>query len=124
MRCGSERKHMRFANIRGQGDRSGLQDRDANERAPPRGTATRVRRQAGSTRAPAASDARAGESLTPTEMRIAELIATGLDGKQISAQLFISRSTVQTHVSHALAKLGLHSRLELAAELTRRNQPM
>jgi DNA-binding CsgD family transcriptional regulator len=39
---------------------------------------------------------------------------------QIGARLFVSPRTVQTHISHVLRKLGLSSRVELAAEMSRR----
>ncbi|MGV9794664.1 LuxR C-terminal-related transcriptional regulator [Gordonia sp. NPDC003422] len=55
------------------------------------------------------------ESLTKTEVTVAELVAAGLSGSEIAARLFISPRTVQTHVSHALSKLGLRTRVELAA---------
>lgn len=53
------------------------------------------------------------ESLTPSETRIAELVARGLSNPDIAAELFLSRRTVQTHVSNILAKLGLGSRLDI-----------
>ena len=52
-------------------------------------------------------------SLTPTERRIAELIAEGLLYKEVAERLVISRRTVETHVSHIFAKLSLETRLEL-----------
>ncbi|HEY1819583.1 MAG TPA: AAA family ATPase [Trebonia sp.] len=55
------------------------------------------------------------ESLTPTEARIARLIADGRSNPEIAAELFLSRNTVQTHVSHILAKFGARSRMEIAA---------
>ncbi|HTP18475.1 MAG TPA: LuxR C-terminal-related transcriptional regulator [Solirubrobacteraceae bacterium] len=55
------------------------------------------------------------ESLTPTEERIVELAAQGLTNPQIGERMFISRGTVKTHLEHIYAKLGLHSRTELAA---------
>lgn len=55
------------------------------------------------------------DALTPSERRVAELAAEGLSNPQIAERLVISRHTVATHVSHALAKLGLRSRFELAA---------
>ena len=54
------------------------------------------------------------ESLTETERRVAELVAQRLSNPEIAQQLFLSRHTVHTHVSHVLAKLGISSRLELA----------
>jgi DNA-binding CsgD family transcriptional regulator len=51
--------------------------------------------------------------LTPTEMKIARLVAEGRSNPEIAAELFLSRNTVQTHVSHILAKLGARSRAEI-----------
>jgi DNA-binding CsgD family transcriptional regulator len=59
-------------------------------------------------------------SLTTTEARVAELVAEGLSNPEIAERLFVSRHTVHTHVSHILAKLGLGSRVELAAATARR----
>jgi ATP/maltotriose-dependent transcriptional regulator MalT len=61
------------------------------------------------------------DSLTPTELKIADLVAQGMSNPQIAAQLFLSRRTVQTHVSHVLAKLGLNSRIDIARESSRRD---
>lgn len=52
-------------------------------------------------------------SLTPTEQRVADLVRTGRTNPEIAAQLFVSPRTVQTHVSHILAKLGVRSRAEI-----------
>lgn len=59
-------------------------------------------------------------SLTPAERQVAALVASGLTNPQIGEQLFISRRTVQTHLAHIFAKLGVSTRAELAAEVTRR----
>jgi DNA-binding CsgD family transcriptional regulator len=56
------------------------------------------------------------EALSPTEVRIAYLVAQGRSNPDIGAELFLSRRTVQTHVSHILAKLGVRSRSEVARE--------
>jgi len=53
------------------------------------------------------------EALTPSEGRIARLVAEGLSNPDIAARLFISRGTVQTHVSSILTKLQMTSRIEL-----------
>jgi DNA-binding CsgD family transcriptional regulator len=50
------------------------------------------------------------ESLTPGEMRISALVAEGLSNPDIAAKLYLSRRTVQTHVSNILAKLQVNSR--------------
>lgn len=54
-------------------------------------------------------------ALTPSELRVAELAAAGLSNREIAERLVLSRHTVVTHVSNVLGKLGLRSRLELAA---------
>ncbi len=43
-----------------------------------------------------------------------------MSNPQIAAHLFLSRRTVQTHVSHILAKLSLNSRIDIAREASRR----
>jgi DNA-binding CsgD family transcriptional regulator len=60
------------------------------------------------------------DSLTPAEAKIAELVVRGMSNRQIAAQLFLSPRTVASHVSHILAKLGLHSRIDIAREASRR----
>lgn len=52
-------------------------------------------------------------SLTDTERKVAALVAAGRSSPDIAAELCLSRRTVQSHVSHILAKLGLSSRIEL-----------
>jgi DNA-binding CsgD family transcriptional regulator len=54
------------------------------------------------------------QALTPTEVRIAHLVASGASNPDIAAQLYVSRRTVETHVSHILAKLQAQSRVEIA----------
>ena len=60
------------------------------------------------------------EALTRTEERIAQHVALGETNLEIAQQLFISRRTVETHVSHILTKLGLRSRTELAVHFAHR----
>jgi DNA-binding CsgD family transcriptional regulator len=60
------------------------------------------------------------DSLTATELTVVRLVAEGLSNPEIAERMFISRGTVHTHVSHILAKLGLGSRVGLAAEASRR----
>ncbi|MEN3282647.1 MAG: hypothetical protein V7607_3787, partial [Solirubrobacteraceae bacterium] len=55
------------------------------------------------------------ESLTPAEVDVVRLVAEGLSNPEIGARLFMSRSTVKTHLSHVYAKLGVANRTELAA---------
>jgi predicted ATPase/DNA-binding CsgD family transcriptional regulator len=55
------------------------------------------------------------DSLTPTELEVVRLAAAGLTNPAIGERLFISRGTVKTHLLHVFAKLGVHTRAELAA---------
>jgi len=59
------------------------------------------------------------EALTPTELRVVFLVADGLSNPAIAAELFLSRRTVQTHMSHILGKLDVRSRAEVAGEAAR-----
>lgn len=58
-------------------------------------------------------------ALTPAEVRIAHLVASGMSNPDIAAELFLSRSTVQTHVSKILVKLNLRSRVGVVHEVAR-----
>lgn len=54
-------------------------------------------------------------ALTPRERQVLELLAQGLDGTAIAAELVLSPKTVSTHIQHILAKLGVHSRAQAVA---------
>jgi DNA-binding CsgD family transcriptional regulator len=57
--------------------------------------------------------ARAPGTLSAQERRVARLAAAGAANAEIGRQLYISVSTVETHLEHIYAKLGIHSRYEL-----------
>ena len=59
-------------------------------------------------RAPARGD------LTPSERRVAELVAEGRTNRETAAALFVSERTVEGHLSRVYSKLGVRSRAELA----------
>ena len=59
------------------------------------------------------------QSLTPTELQVAQLVGQGLTSPQIATRLYLSPRTVQTHISHSLRKLDLRSRVELATTVAR-----
>jgi DNA-binding NarL/FixJ family response regulator len=61
---------------------------------------------------PAAVDGVA--ALTPAEVRVLKLLATGLSNAELATKLGVSVRTITTHVQHILDKLGLQSRLEAA----------
>jgi DNA-binding NarL/FixJ family response regulator len=56
-------------------------------------------------------------SLTDTERSVAVQVADGCSNADIAAQMFLSRRTVQSHVSSILAKLGVRSRRDIAAAM-------
>ena len=62
-------------------------------------------------------DSSDGPVLTARELQVARLAAQGASNPEIAAALFLSRKTVERHVSNSLAKLGLRNRVELAAAL-------
>jgi DNA-binding CsgD family transcriptional regulator len=57
-------------------------------------------------------------ALTPTEERIAALVAAGHTYREVADTLFISPKTVQWNLSKIYRKLGVRSRAELAAKLS------
>jgi DNA-binding NarL/FixJ family response regulator len=58
--------------------------------------------------------------LTPSEQRVVELAAEGLPNKEIASTLSVTVRTVEVHLTHAYAKLGIHSRAQLARRLSLR----
>ena len=60
------------------------------------------------------SAGRDDDSLTPTERRVAELIAAGHSNPEIAAALFISVKTVEANLTRIYRKLGLRGRVDLA----------
>jgi predicted ATPase/DNA-binding CsgD family transcriptional regulator len=73
---------------------------------------SRPHRAAGSLTAP-------GE-LTPRELEIAALIASGRRNRAIAEELVISPATVARHVANIMSKLGFQSRAQIAAWITDR----
>ena len=55
--------------------------------------------------------------LTPTERKVAELVAEGLPTKEVASRLFVSPRTVDGHLAHIYAKLGVRSRTDLMHRL-------
>ena len=53
------------------------------------------------------------DSLTPAERRVATLAAQGHGNREIAQELYVSRRTVETHLTHVFQKLDLTTRNEL-----------
>jgi len=55
------------------------------------------------------------DGLTPTEQRVADLVAEGRSNKEVAGELFVSVRTVEANLTRIYSKLGIRSRTELAA---------
>jgi DNA-binding CsgD family transcriptional regulator len=53
-------------------------------------------------------------NLTPTEERVAALVADGQTNREIAGSLFMSVKTVEANLTHIYRKLGVSSRRQLA----------
>ncbi|MET0886411.1 MAG: MEDS domain-containing protein [Mycetocola sp.] len=62
-------------------------------------------------------------SLTGAEVRIAELVGTGMTNRATADELIVSPHTVDAHLKHIYQKLGIHSRAELAVLSFRHGSP-
>jgi DNA-binding CsgD family transcriptional regulator len=60
---------------------------------------------------------RGRDALTPTELRVARLAATGLSNPEIAQAHFVTLKTVETQLGSCYRKLGIASRRELARAL-------
>ncbi len=60
---------------------------------------------------------RGRDALTPSELRVARLAASGQTNREIAQALFVTRRTVETHLTSSYEKLGIRSRSELGAAL-------
>jgi DNA-binding CsgD family transcriptional regulator len=58
-------------------------------------------------------------ALTPTEERVAELVAEGRANKEVARELFVTVKTVERNLSRVYEKLGIRSRAELARRYAR-----
>ena len=52
--------------------------------------------------------------LTPTELKVVQLVAKGMANREIASQLNVSQRTIESHVSNMLNKTSLNNRTELA----------
>ena len=58
-------------------------------------------------------------ALTPTEVKIAVMVARGESTSDIARSMSLSRRTVQTYISHILTKLGVRGRVDIVREALR-----
>ncbi|CBN56136.1 response regulator transcription factor [Kamptonema animale CS-326] len=58
--------------------------------------------------------ARRNVDLTPTELKVVQLVSQGLANRDIADVMNVSQRTIESHVSNMLGKTGLHNRTELA----------
>jgi DNA-binding CsgD family transcriptional regulator len=65
-----------------------------------------------------------GVELSAREFEVARLVAAGLSNPAIAAELFVSLSTVKTHLTHILQKLGLDSRAQIGVRLAEDERPV
>jgi DNA-binding CsgD family transcriptional regulator len=64
---------------------------------------------------------RAPSDLSPTELRIASLAATGLTNQAIAVEVFLTRKAVEANLARAYRKLGIRSRAQLSRALDARD---
>ncbi len=57
------------------------------------------------------------DALTPSERRVARMAASGQSNREIAQALFVTRKTVEVHLTSAYRKLGITSRTELPHRL-------
>ena len=90
-----------------QADRGGMHRLAGRARAELNAAGVRPRRSA-----------RSGpDSLTPAEHRVATLAAQGHGNRAIAERLYITKRTVETHLTHAFQKLDITNRAQLRAAL-------
>lgn len=55
------------------------------------------------------------ENLTPSELKVLDLIGDGLSNREIAERLGVAEKTVKNHITSLLAKMGLQRRTQVAA---------
>jgi DNA-binding CsgD family transcriptional regulator len=95
--------------------------RDAADALGYRGLAEMARRELrASGETSRARDALALDRLSPQELQVAEMAATGMSNREIGSRLYLSHRTVASHLYRAFPKLGITARSELADAMAAR----
>jgi DNA-binding NarL/FixJ family response regulator len=76
----------------------------------------RATRAAGTAGAEHVATADAIGDLSEREVEVLQLMAQGLSNQEIAKELYLSSTTVKTHVSHILTKLGVRDRVQAVVE--------
>jgi DNA-binding CsgD family transcriptional regulator len=63
------------------------------------------------------------DSLTASELRVAEMAAAGLSNQQVAEALFVTAKTIENHLGHVYQKLGIHSREQVDSALRGVSEP-
>ena len=63
-------------------------------------------------RPPTKASLRVADELTPRELEVLKLVASGLSNSEIAHELHVSGTTVKTHVARVLMKLGIRDRVQ------------
>jgi DNA-binding CsgD family transcriptional regulator/KaiC/GvpD/RAD55 family RecA-like ATPase len=74
----------------------------------------RLLRDCGAQRATGRPDPAQWPELTASELAVVRLVTQGATDREVAQQLYISAHTVNSHLRHVFAKLGIRSRVELA----------
>ena len=112
-------EQMRVNGLMGQGEPTGEKASSANSDGPGHQAAQSQSPSAGSPQAQSPTGPSQDKAATPAELdaltererEVLELIAEGLNNAEISERLFLSESTVKTHVGRVLFKLELRDRI-------------
>ena len=72
---------------------------------------------------PTAAPAAPEHPLSERELEVARAVARGLGNQEIAAELFISLSTVKTHLTSIQTKLRLRNRVQIAIWVTEHDPP-
>ena len=64
------------------------------------------------------------DSLTDSELKVADLVAAGATNREVAQRLFLSPHTVNSHLRNAFTKLGIRSRTELSRLINAHHEPV